>query len=289
VLVTAPAAASVKCAKRHGVLRIYPYANPRIDLDFADAMVRRAGRRIEVVESGEVDCRGPQATLDNTRRVVFRQVGLSFGEVDLSGGLLRTARGRRIRITFVARPGALGYGSFGGVEGDQRWTVRPWGKGVGLWLRGAGGDPDALYRGEGSQVLFASLAGGDDRFDASALPRVRGRKFISIAEGGPGADRLFGSFGVDYLVGGDGSDRALGFSGADTIRGGDGRDLLGGGGGRDRIGAQDAARDVANCGAGEDKARLDRGDLIRSCETRHYGRYNPPPPSPPWARLRRIP
>jgi hypothetical protein len=40
-----------------------------------------------------------------------------------------------------------------------------------------------------------------------------------------------------------------------------------------------------HCGTGADRARLDRGDIVRSCETRRYGEYQPPdPPDPPWAQ-----
>ena len=281
----APAEASVKCAKRHGVLRIYPYANPRIDLDFAGATVRRVGHRIEVFDIDRVDCRGRQATIQNTRRIVFRQVGLSFAEVDLHGGLLRKPSGRPVKVTFLARPGALGYGIFKPLEGDQNWVVYPAGRRVGIRLGRATGAPDAVYRGAGDQVLSVQLGDGDDRIDASGLPRVRGRRFLVIAEGMMGADRLFGSFGVDFLTGGPGGDRVLGFGERDTIWGGSNRDLLGGGGGRDRIGAHDGARDVANCGPAADRARLDHGDVVRSCESRRYGEYvEPDMPPPPWAQ-----
>ena len=285
VLGAAPAGASVKCAKRSGVLRIYPYANPRIDLDFAGAEIRRVGERIEVFDIDRVDCRGRQATIQNTRRIVFRQVGLSFAEVNLQGGLLRKPGGRPVKVTFLARPGALGYGIFKPLDGNQNWSVSPFGRSVGVRLEGGTQAPDAVYRGAGSQVLGVELGDGDDRLDASGLPRVRGRQFLILSLGMNGADRIFGSFGTDFLLGGAGSDRLLGFGDRDTIQGGGDRDLLGGGGGRDRIGAHDMTRDFVNCGPEIDRARLDRGDVVGGCENRVYGKYvEPDVPLPPWAK-----
>ena len=87
------------------------------------------------------------------------------------------------------------------------------------------------------------------------------------------------------MAGGAGGDRVLGFGGNVRIGGGEGRDLLGGGRGADRLAAHDARRDVVHCGGGADRARLDRDDIVRSCETRRYGEYvEPDVPLPPWAK-----
>jgi hypothetical protein len=39
------------------------------------------------------------------------------------------------------------------------------------------------------------------------------------------------------------------------------------GGGNDTISARDGVRDTIDCGAGHDKATVDRRDTVKSCET----------------------
>ena len=48
--------------------------------------------------------------------------------------------------------------------------------------------------------------------------------------------------------------------------GGPGRNRLRGGRGNDRLSAANGKRDLVNCGAGRDRARVDAFDLVRGCE-----------------------
>jgi Ca2+-binding RTX toxin-like protein len=70
------------------------------------------------------------------------------------------------------------------------------------------------------------------------------------------------------LNGGRGDDRITGGPGADAIIGGRGQDLARGGAGNDNLNMRDGSRDVRiDCGAGTDRAKLDRRDpRPRNCE-----------------------
>ena len=80
------------------------------------------------------------------------------------------------------------------------------------------------------------------------------------------ADDLVGGPGNDRLDGGAGNDTVEGDAGSDILTGGPGLDRLSGGAGRDTINAKDGRRDVVDCGAGRDRVRADRRDVLRHCE-----------------------
>jgi uncharacterized repeat protein (TIGR01451 family) len=102
-------------------------------------------------------------------------------------------------------------------------------------------DPDSA---DNTARLSVRVVGGKDRGDTI------------FGEGG--ADQIFGAAGNDHLVGGDGGDR---------LRGGKGKDLLEGGAKRDRLLAVDGAKDTVRCGAGRDRVRADRRDVVADdCE-----------------------
>ena len=73
---------------------------------------------------------------------------------------------------------------------------------------------------------------------------------------------LRGSDRADLLRAGRTAVRACGHGGRDTIRGGGARDRLFGGDGDDSIDARGGGFDVVGCGAGRDRVRADRGDLV---------------------------
>jgi len=102
--------------------------------------------------------------------------------------------------------------------------------------------------------------------------------------GGPGADAIRGGPGGDMIDGGNDNDSVFGEAGADTVGGGYGDDTVVGGpghdnvygeyalgcarldscyGGDDKIQAIDGERDFISCGPGEDRAEIDRGDVVR--------------------------
>jgi Ca2+-binding RTX toxin-like protein len=108
---------------------------------------------------------------------------------------------------------------------------------------------------------------GSDRADTMQL-----RGGDDVANGGRGDDRLNGGAGDDRLNGGVGDDRMNGGAGDDVLTDDRGTDRFTGGAGDDRINAQDRrgrndARDIVDCGAGDDTVIADSDDIVRSnCE-----------------------
>ena len=97
------------------------------------------------------------------------------------------------------------------------------------------------------------------------------RGFVSRAITGRAtkkADRLLGTYGDDVINGLAGGDRIDGREGNDRLTGGPGKDQILGGPGDDRINAKDGAADVVTCGAGKDRAVVDRKDRVSGCEKR---------------------
>jgi len=77
--------------------------------------------------------------------------------------------------------------------------------------------------------------------------------FAATIQGGPADERLRGTQAADFIDGGAGNDRLRGLAGDDTQRGGAGDDVL-----RTR----DGEVDRVTCGGGNDRALLDRVDVI---------------------------
>lgn len=248
-LVYAPfASASVRCAHTGSPvnqLRVTPHTDPRVDLDSADATVRRAGERIVVLGSAREEvlrCSGPVPTVSNTKEIVFRLRGLSFGNLDLSGGPPAP------RTVFHAARGALAYGQVWGTRAADRWTITGNAWAFGWRLDGSQSGPlDVLLNGPGKKVAVAETRGGGDRVDASG---VRHRGGLVLLKGGPGRDTLIGSRFRDALDGGAGQDSLLA------------------GAGMDQIFARDGFRDEIRCGGGKDTVFRDRRDVVSRCEKR---------------------
>jgi TolB protein len=76
---------------------------------------------------------------------------------------------------------------------------------------------------------------------------------VCTRRGGAGPNRLAGTRAAEILCGG---------SGPDAIAGGPARDRLFGEPGDDSIDARDGGFDVVGCGAGRDRVRADRADLV---------------------------
>lgn len=104
---------------------------------------------------------------------------------------------------------------------------------------------DRLYGDDGSDVLRLN-----------APPTSSGR---TVADGGEGADFIYGSKGGDTLVGGAG------------------RDVIEAGRGNDRLNVRDGERDRVSCGAGRDSVRADRADTLSGCESVTPKRKKPAP------------
>ena len=109
----------------------------------------------------------------------------------------------------------------------------------------------------GRDVVY--LGAGDD-FVNGAFDR-------DVVRGGPGNDWIRTGDGDDDIRGDSGNDRLIGSGGSDTVRGGPGEDRVDGGDGNDRLYAADSSRDVVACGAGFDRARVDRADKRIACES----------------------
>jgi Ca2+-binding RTX toxin-like protein len=113
---------------------------------------------------------------------------------------------------------------------------------------------------------------GDDNLNGSGrADTMQLRGGDDVAKGGAGDDRMFGGAGDDRLNGGVGDDRMNGGAGDDVLTDDRGTDRFSGGAGDDRINARDRsgrddARDVVDCGAGDDTAIVDDNDLVRNCE-----------------------
>ncbi|HEY1594001.1 MAG TPA: hypothetical protein VGF74_01295 [Thermoleophilaceae bacterium] len=116
-------------------------------------------------------------------------------------------------------------------------------------LAGTRGD-DKLTGTVGGEVINA--LGGDDFIRAGA-----------------GDDCVNGGAGSDTMLGGDGADLLKGGPGDDVISGGPGQDRISGGAGKDHINAADGARDVVNCGPGNDSGKADKSDSLHGCERIH--------------------
>jgi hypothetical protein len=95
----------------------------------------------------------------------------------------------------------------------------------------------------------------------------RERELATAREAEPGLSwqplcTLRGSDRADVLRVGRTAARACGNGGRDTIRGGAATDRLFGGDGADSIDARGGGFDVVGCGAGRDRVRADRRDLV---------------------------
>jgi Ca2+-binding RTX toxin-like protein len=134
-----------------------------------------------------------------------------------------------------------------------------------LLVGGAG--KDVLNGADGEDCLRGR--GGNDRLnggdDGDSLSGEDGSDKLS---GGAGGDTLSGGNGGDTLSGGDGNDRLGGGAGDDKINGGQGLNTYSGGSGNDNIMAANGRRETIDCGSGrKDKARVDRTDTVRNCES----------------------
>jgi serralysin len=90
-----------------------------------------------------------------------------------------------------------------------------------------------------------------------------------------GRDFIEGGKGVDMIRGNKQLDTIFGSSGANILYGDEGSDHLGAATGRDTIHAYgDGRRDRINCGAGFDRAYVDRDDIIlgETCERARLGK-----------------
>jgi Ca2+-binding RTX toxin-like protein len=115
-------------------------------------------------------------------------------------------------------------------------------------VRRAGTPRGDTLTGTSAGDLILGLAGNDV---------LRGRGGDDCLSGGPGRDRLLGGPGADRLDGGRGADRLDGGAGTNRYDAGPGNDV---------VRARNGRRELVACGAGRDRARVDRRDRVRRCE-----------------------
>jgi Ca2+-binding RTX toxin-like protein len=125
--------------------------------------------------------------------------------------------------------------------------------------------------GTGNDRLIGTK-GPDKLVGKGGRDNIEGRGGKDVIRGGPGSDSpsgtgsrgLHGDFGADVIWGGPGDDLLSDGPPIDSAV-----DSLGGGDGNDWLIASNtpAARDVLRCGAGRDRATVDREDEVRDCES----------------------
>jgi hypothetical protein len=114
-------------------------------------------------------------------------------------------------------------------------------------------------------LIAAALAPAVTRHGGPGPDRLVGTKKADVLDGKGGADTLLGKKGADRLIGGPGADTIVGGKGRDQINSKKG--VLVDSAGNDLIKARDGTADVINCGAGDDKAIVDRvEDGVFDCE-----------------------
>jgi hypothetical protein len=123
-------------------------------------------------------------------------------------------------------------------------------------IRGGPGDDAVSYGGTSAPVTVTL---DDQANDGAAGEGDNVHTDVEDIYGGAGDDRLTGDAAGNTIDGGAGND---------TIVGGKGFDFLYGGPGDDVIDARDGTQDVVDCGAGRDRAIVDRVDLVTGCERR---------------------
>jgi Ca2+-binding RTX toxin-like protein len=121
-----------------------------------------------------------------------------------------------------------------------------------------------LLCGLGGDDTIKGLGGNDSLYGDDCVVAKASRPF---AVGNAGDDKIFGGAGKDSLIGGGGDDLLNGGAGDDVLSGGSGRNTYRGGTGKDTILARNGKKESVDCGAGKDRATVDRADTLKGCET----------------------
>jgi Ca2+-binding RTX toxin-like protein len=121
---------------------------------------------------------------------------------------------------------------------------------------------DTIGGGEGYDWIAGG--NGNDAIDGGpGRDRIAGGKGDDVSHGGPGNDRIFANLGVDESFGGDGNDDLWALARGDVSGPGDTTaDTLHGEAGNDTFHTRDGEADKIDCGDGNDRALLDRVDVI---------------------------
>lgn len=129
-----------------------------------------------------------------------------------------------------------------------------------------GGDPAEPPRAGGCRTPIVGTDGPDTLSGTGAGDVIFGRGGKDVLRGRGGHDCLIGASGNDTLRGEAGDDRLTGGAGADTLVGGPGVNVYDAGAGNDVVDAANRRAELVRCGAGRDRARVDRRDTVSGCE-----------------------
>ena len=128
-----------------------------------------------------------------------------------------------------------------------------------------GAKADTIDGGSGDDCLEGR--GGKDRLHGGAgADRLSGGAGTDALFGDAGPDKIAGGSGNDKLTGGAGNDTLAGAAGNDVLTGGSGRNKYSAGGGKDVIAAANGVVETVDCGAGRDRATVDKKDRVVGCE-----------------------
>lgn len=119
----------------------------------------------------------------------------------------------------------------------------------------------------GGNDSLKGTTGGDKIDGGKGNDKIDGGKGNDTLSGGTGNDSLKGGVGNDNLSGGTGNDSLDGGAGNDKLSGGPGTDKYKGGAGNDNVNSKDGKKETVDCGAGKDKATVDKSDVTKGCET----------------------
>jgi hypothetical protein len=188
-------------------------------------------------------------SIKSEERFLRPELKISCFDNDTLHGANTETGGDPVRIPARYDDGEGGHGGGGGGGGGS-----------------GGGDPSDPMRGGGCRLALQ----GTDKPET-----LTGTGAGDIVFGYGGGDLIRGASGHDCLLGGRGNDRLLGEAGDDRLTGGSGNDVLTGGPGTngydagrgsDVVNAANGRRETVRCGPGKDRARVDRGDRVISCE-----------------------
>lgn len=129
-----------------------------------------------------------------------------------------------------------------------------------------GNDPTEPPRAGGCRLAIVGTDGPDTLVGSRAGDVIFGRAGKDVLRGRDGHDCLVGGAGNDTLRGESGDDRLTGGAGADMLVGGSGVNAYDAGPGNDVVDAANRRAELVRCGAGRDRARVDRRDTVIGCE-----------------------
>jgi Ca2+-binding RTX toxin-like protein len=296
-------ASSVSVVLENGIGQLAYYAGPG---EANDLQIANSARTMTITDTGAAIAAGDGCTQLGANavscfpvdRAVFVLADLDDKATVTGGDAIRLEGGSEAdELSLCA---ACGGTLMGGPGGDTLV-----GSNSGGWLFGETGN-DTITGGEGRDNILGG-AGSDDLSGRGGRDLIKPSSDNDTINGGPGrdqvlldapgpvevdlgagtitgwgtksvtktedvvgssfADKLRGDGGSNSLGGAGGADVITGAGGDDVLEGGAGKDQLLGLRGNDRLIARDGRAELVNGGRGNDKARVDSSDVLRSIES----------------------